>query len=322
MSNTAAPRTLIRIGVSMCLMGERVRHDGGHKHDRFLTDTLGQYFEWVPVCPEVEIGMGTPREAIRLIQLNREIRLMGRRSGTDYTEAMQSYARRRVGRLASENLSGYILKKDSPSCGLERVRVHQEPSGVTRSGRGLFAFALVERFGNLPIEEEGRLCDPRLRENWIERVFAYRRLQALWAKRWRIADLAAFHTSHKLVLLAHSPQAYRELGALVAAAKRWPRDELRGRYEREFMAALKKLATRGRHANVLQHMLGHFRRRLDPRARRELAGSIEDYRRGFVPVVVPITLISHYVRLLDVEYLKGQVYLSPHPKELSLHNHV
>ena len=322
MNDTTAQSRPIRIGISMCLLGARVRHDGGHKHDRFLTDTLGEFFDWVPVCPEVEVGMGTPREAMHLVQLSGEMHLVGRQSASDHTEAMQSYARRRVEHLASEHLSGYILKKDSPSCGLERVRVHHGHGRVTRSGRGLFAAALAERCGNLPIEEEGRLCDPRLRENWLERVFAYHRLQALWATRWRIGDLDAFHTSHKLVLLTHSPQAYQELGPLVAASKPLPRSELRERYEREFMAALTKLATRGRHTNVLQHMVGYCRKQLDDASRHELLGCIDDYRRSLVPLIVPMTLIAHYVRLFEVTYLQGQVYLNPHPKELALRNHV
>lgn len=321
--NDASKRDMpIRIGVSMCLLGEKVRHDGGHKRDDYLTDTLAGFFEWVPVCPEVELGMGTPREAIRLVQRNGEVRLLGRQSGADHTEAMRSFARRRVEQLASQNLSGYVLKKDSPSCGLERVRLHQEDGRVTRSGRGLFAVTLADRLGNLPIEEEGRLRDPRLRENWIERVFAYHRLQALWATDWRIGDLIAFHTSHKLVLLAHSPRAYQQLGRLLAGAKTLPRHRLRDRYEREFMAALKTLATRGRHANVLQHMAGYLRELLDDASRRELLGCVEDYRRGILPLIVPITLMAHHVRRFEVAYLRGQVYLNPHPKELALRNHV
>jgi uncharacterized protein YbgA (DUF1722 family)/uncharacterized protein YbbK (DUF523 family) len=317
-----ANRSPIRIGISACLLGERVRYDGGHKHDRFLTDTLGEFFEFVPVCPEVEVGMGTPREPIQLVQIGDAVRLMGRASNTDHTTAMRSYARKRLDRLAEAGLCGYILKKDSPSCGLDRVRVHLGNGRVTRSGRGLFAAQLAERFGNLPIEEEGRLCDPRLRENWIERVFAYHRLQALWGTRWRIADLVQFHTAHKLVLLSHSPKAYQQLGRLVATAKSLARSDLRDRYEREFMAALSILATRGRHTNVLQHMVGFLRDQLDDASRCELLDCIADYRHGHIPLVVPITLIAHHVRRLDVGYLKGQVYLTPHPKELALRNHV
>src|SRR6185295_110664 len=264
------------VGVSTCLLGEHVRYDGGHKHDRFLTETLGRFFEWVPVCPEVEVGMGTPREAIQLVARDGETRLVGVRSEKDHTRAMRDYARRRVAALTDAGLSGYVLKKDSPSCGWERVRLRHENGQVTRTGRGLFATALAERFPNLPVEEEGRLSDPRLRENWIERVFAYHRIRALWKTRWRIGDLVAWHTAHKLVLLAHSPQAYRRLGRVVAAAKTLARAELRDRYEREFMDALGVIATRGRHTNVLQHMLGYFSDRLDEASRRELVQCIED----------------------------------------------
>lgn len=305
----------------MCLLGERVRHDGGHKRNSYVTDTLARFVEWVPVCPEVEVGLGTPREAIHLVQREGEVRLVGVRSRTDHTAAMRQYARRRVEALAAERLSGFILKKDSPSCGLDRVRVHHGPGSVSRTGRGLFAAALVERFPNLPIEEEGRLCDPRLRENWVERVFAYHRLQALWAARWRIGDLVQFHTAHKLLLMAHSPQHHTRLGRLVAEA-RVPSAGLRAQYEREFMAVLTRLATRGRHANVLQHILGHFRNRLDGPVRSEILALIEDYRRGLVPLVVPLTLVAHYVRVLGIDYLARQVYLEPHPKELALRNHV
>lgn len=322
MTETERSRAPIRIGISACLLGEPVRHDGGHKHDRFLTDTLGRFFEWVSICPEVEVGMGTPREAIHLLRDGSQIRLVGTRTRTDHTDTMRKYARHRVRQLSALDLSGFILKKNSPSCGLERVRVHDDKGPVTQTGRGLFAAELADQLPNLPIEEEGRLREPRLRENWIERVFAYHRLQALWAARWRIGDLIALHTSHKLLLLAHSPRAYQELGRLVAAAQPPPRRDLREQYEREFMAALTTPATRGRHANVLQHMVGHFRRQLDDASRCELADAIDDYRRGLMPLIVPITLIAHYARLYDVTYLKGQAYLNPHPKELALRHHV
>jgi uncharacterized protein YbgA (DUF1722 family)/uncharacterized protein YbbK (DUF523 family) len=312
----------IRIGVSACLLGRQVRYDGGHKRDRYMTETLAAFVDWVPVCPEIEVGMGAPREAIQLLEDEGLLRLVGTRSGTDHTDAMRAYARRRVGQLAKENLSGFILKKNSPSCGLERVPVHRGTGRVTQTGRGLFAAALAERFPTLPIEEEGRLGDPHLRENWVERVFAYRRLQGLWARGWRIGDLVEFHAAHKLVLMAHSPEIWRSLGRLVAGAKRLTRPALRARYERDFMAALTRLATPDRHANVLQHILGCFGGGLEEASRRELLGCLRDYRLGRVPLVVPLTLVSHHVRVLDVEYLKGQVYLSPHPKELALRNHV
>ena len=312
----------IRIGISQCLLGEQVRFDGGHKLDRFITKTLGRYFEWVPVCPEVELGLGTPRETLRLVQVEEGIGLVMPKSGRDWTRQMNEYAKIRVAQLAGEDLTGYILKSDSPSCGMERVRVYA-PSGMpTRSGVGFFARELLQHFPDLPIEEEGRLSDPRLRENWIQRVFAYHRLRVLWESKWTIGALVEFHTAHKLVLLAHSPKAYTGLGRLVAAAKQMPRQELRQQYQTEFMAALKILATRGRNANVLQHMAGYFKKRLDDKSRQELQDYIADYRQGYLPLIVPVTLIKHCVRQFDVSYLAGQVYLNPHPKELALLNHV
>jgi uncharacterized protein YbgA (DUF1722 family)/uncharacterized protein YbbK (DUF523 family) len=328
MSNrTTAPDQLptdqpIRIGISACLLGERVRYDGGHKHDRYLTQTLGQYFAWVPVCPEVELGLGTPRETLRLEQAGDGVRMVMTKGARDLTESMREYARARVEGLAQENLGGYILKSDSPSCGLLRVRVYGSGGMPSRNGQGLFAQALSERFPDLPIEEEGRLCDPRLRENWIERVFAYRRLLSLWSSRWTLQSLVAFHTNYKLVLLAHSPKAYQELGRLVAGAKVIPRPELRQKYHTQFMTTLGLLATRGRHANVLQHMAGYIKNQLDEDSRRELANLIDDYRTGEVPLVVPVTLLKHYVRRFQIAYLAHQVYLNPHPKELALRNHV
>ena len=314
--------TSVRIGISSCLLGQKVRFDGGHKRDAFLVDTFGPYVEWVDACPEVECGMTTPREAIRLVRDGAGVKLVGVKSGTDHTARMKEYAAPRVEKLAGERLDGYILKKDSPSCGMERVKIY-EPGGVpARTGRGLFAEALIARFPLLPVEEEGRLSDPRLRENFVERVFAHRRLQELFAGRWTIGALVRFHTAHKLTLLAHSPRGYADLGRLVARAADVPRADLRRQYEQGFMRALTALATAKRHANVLQHMLGYFRRALDDASRAELAGAIADYQGGLVPLIVPITLMRHHVRRCEVAYLAGQVYMEPHPKELMLRNHV
>ena len=312
----------IRIGISSCLLGQQVRFNGGHKHDRYLTDTLGQYFVWVPVCPEVEVGLGTPREPIRLVQRDDGVRLRTTTTDVDLTKRMQSFSRQRVADLAGESLRGFILKNNSPSCGMERVKVHQPKGPSKKSGQGLFAKALLARFPNLPVEEEGRLCDPKLRENWVERVFAYDAITRLWKPRWRLSDLVNFHTIYKFTLLSHSEREFRELGRLVAAAKAIPRRELRNRYEAGFMQAMKKIATRKKNSNVLQHMLGFFKKKLDESSRREILALIEDYRAGFVPLVVPLTLVRHYVRILNVDYLRKQVYLNPHPKELALRNHV
>jgi uncharacterized protein YbgA (DUF1722 family) len=224
--------------------------------------------------------------------------------------------------LEALELCGYVLKKGSPSCGMERVPVRGPGGARERNGRGLFADALLARFARLPVEEEGRLQDPRLRENWIERVFAYRRLRTLFASRWSRGDLVAFHTVHKLQILAHAPGPYRVLGRLVADAKALDAAALRERYAEAFMDALRHPATPRRHVNVLHHVLGHLRGRLDAADRHELLALIEDYGRGLVPLVVPLTLVRHHVARLDVATLAGQVYLDPHPKELMLRNRV
>jgi uncharacterized protein YbgA (DUF1722 family) len=235
---------------------------------------------------------------------------------------MQRWSNTRLTELEHDDLSGYVLKKDSPSCGMERVKTYGAAMMPARDGRGIFASALLERYPLLPVEEEGRLSDPTLRENFIERIFAYRRLRDFFGRRWTPGALVAFHTAHKMSLLSHSTSAYNELGRLVAQAGSLPRADLRQAYEALFMQTLAKPATRARHTNVLHHMAGHLKKQLDADSRAELASCIDDYRRGLVPLVVPLTLIRHYVRLHQVKYLEGQVYLEPHPRELMLRNHV
>ena len=315
------PDTL-RLGISACLLGQQVRFDGGHTRDAFLVDTLGPLVEWVPVCPEVELGLGTPRETLRLVRKDDVVRMVQFKSGRDITDEMRAWARRRVESLAGERLAGYVLKKDSPSCGMERVRIYAGPGTAEKGGRGLFAEALIARFPHLPVEEEGRLWDPRLRENFVERIFAYARLRAFFERRWTVGGLVQFHTAHKLTLLSHSPEIYYGMGRLVAGAASMGRAELEAEYRARFMEALARLATTRKHVNVLTHMLGHFKQRLDAADRTELLASIEDYRLGLVPLVVPITLLKHHVRRHKVGYLAGQVYLDPHPRELMLRNHV
>ncbi len=312
----------IRIGVSACLLGDRVRFDGGHKRNDFITGILGEFVSYVAVCPEVDIGLGTPRETIHLVREIGGIRLKGTESGDDHTEAMCRYAERKVRELGKLDVSGYILKKDSPSCGMERVRVYGRSGAPTKSGRGLFAETLMARLPFLPVEEEGHLQDARLRENFIERVFAYRRLRDFFAASWRRGDLVRFHTAEKFLLLAHDATAYEKLGRLVAGSKGTTRAELERHYVEAYMTALAKIATTRRHTNVLQHMVGYFKNLITAEDRKELAGVIEDYRRGLIPLVVPLTLVRHYVRLHRLAYLQGQVYLDPHPKELMLRNHV
>jgi uncharacterized protein YbgA (DUF1722 family)/uncharacterized protein YbbK (DUF523 family) len=316
----------LRIGASACLLGAEVRFDGQHKRSAFLTRELAPYVTWVSVCPELEVGMGVPREPVRLVRGPGGRSLMlGTGSQTDWTTRMNALAARRAEELAGENLDGFVLKSKSPSCGMERVKLFDR--SATRAapkpeGVGLFAGALLGRLPNLPVEEEGRLEDARLRENFVERVFAHARLRRLFSPRWTLGALVAFHTAHKMQLLAHSTEGYRALGRLVAGARALPRPEVRDRYERDFMATLKKPSTPGRHANVLQHMLGQLSDRLDEGDRRELLAVIEDHRLGLVPLVVPVTLLRHHARRLGAASLLGQTSLEPHPKELMLRNHV
>lgn len=329
-SKDVAPQTLpdgggetpIRIGISTCLLGEHVRFDGGHKRNDFLVETLGRFVEWVSVCPEVEAGLDTPRESMRLVRKGSEVRLVTGRTGFDHTDRLRRFATKRVSALAKHDLCGYVLKNRSPSCGMERVKIYAGDGAPAGTGRGLFAEELLRAYPNLPTEEEGRLRDPRLRENFIERVFAYRRMRSLFARRWTVGRLVDFHTDHKLQLMAHSVSGYRELGRLVAAAKATERNSLRSTYEERFMSALAANATARRQVNVLQHMLGYFTKQLDAVARREITDLIDDYGNNLVPLVVPLTLIRHYVRRFNVVYLQRQTYLDPHPKELMLRNHV
>lgn len=312
----------IRIGISSCLLGERVRFDGGHKRDAFLTQTLSQFVAFVPVCPEMDIGLGAPRESMRLVEADAGPRLLAPRSGTDHTAAMQRYARAKVRELTDQDLCGFILKKDSPTCGMERVRVYSGAGMPTRRGRGLFAEALIDASPLLPIEEEGRLGDPKLRENFFERVFGYRRLRTLFAGDWSQGDLVHFHTAEKYLLLSHHTEGYRALGQLVAGAKKQRRDVLQAEYSTLYMATLAKRATPGRHANVLQHMLGYLKRDLADDEKQEVMDLVAAYKAGLVPLIVPLTLLRHHVRRFRVEYLRLQQYLEPHPRELMLRNHV
>ena len=326
-STEATTADKLRLGVSACLLGDKVRFDGGHKRDPFLADLVSPFVEWVPVCPEVEAGFGTPREPMRLVRDGpgdgTAVRLMTVRTQLDVTRQLEKAVTSRVRQLAALDLDGYVLKKDSPSCGLFRVKVYAASGAGAgeRVGRGVFASTLADALPLLPLEEEGRLGDPRLRENFIERVFAYRRLRDLRSGPVRAGDLMRFHTCHKLLLLAHAPTAYARLGRLVAGTRGRVSQRVLDEYAEAFMAALSVLCSRGRHANVLQHMAGYFDG-LNAESRSELASTIADYQRGLVPLVVPLTLIGHHARRHGVQYLLDQIYLQPHPKELMLRNHV
>jgi uncharacterized protein YbgA (DUF1722 family)/uncharacterized protein YbbK (DUF523 family) len=314
---------VLRLGISSCLLGESVRYDGGHKKDLFLINTLGRYVEWVAVCPEVEIGLGTPRDSLRLVGEPEAPRMVAPESGADHTDKMQSWARRRLEELAALKLDGYVLKKNSPSCGLFRVRVYGEKGRAARSGRGIFAHQLVSRLPLLPVEEEGRLHDLRLRENFISRVFAHHRWSRLLEEEPSPGGLVRFHTAHKLTLLSHSPRHYRQMGPLVARAGSRGWDELSADYGGLFMEALKLHGTPGKHTGVMQHLMGFLKGALSSEDKAELLGLIEDYRGGLVPLVVPLTLLRHHLGRHPVpDWVHQQVYLNPYPKELMLKNHV
>jgi len=308
----------IRLGISSCLLGERVRYDGGHKLDVFLRDTLGKFVEFVPVCPEFEAGLGVPREAMHLLRTGDTLRLVGIRTGSDFTERLTRWANRRASELEKEGLSGFVFKSGSPSSGMERVKIYTEAGTFSKSGSGIFARIFMDRFPLLPVEDEGRLHDPELRENFIERIFVYQR----WRDRSKGASgLVDFHTRHKLLILSHSESIYRELGRLVARAGTIPLEDLVGQYEKGLMEALRLKTTPRKNSNVLEHMLGYFKTDLSSLEKQELLDIISSYRRGIIPLIVPVTLMAHYVRKYDKEYLKDQVYLNPHPLELQLRNH-
>jgi len=317
----AAP--VLRIGVSTCLLGEEVRFDGGHKRNRFVVDVLAEHCEWVPVCPEFEMGLGAPRESMRLVEQDGGIRLISQ-SGIDHTDGMDAFNRAKVEHLATLGLHGYVLKKDSPTCGMERVKIwHRDGGGNERKGVGLFARDLLDRLPLLPIEEEGRLHDLPIRENFIERIFAYYRWTELVASDPRPKDLVAFHTAHKMTLMAHDTgERYRELGRLVADAGAQDIDGLLASYGPLFMEVLRERATPKKHANVLQHLMGYLKAELDGPDKEELLARIDEYRVGLVPLIVPLTLLAHHFRRHPVDWVMQQTYLAPYPAELMLRNHV
>ena len=312
----------IRLGISTCLLGEPVRYDGGHKRDRFITDTLGPYVEFVPICPETECGLGVPRESMRLEGDPAAPRLITSRTMVDHTDRMVAWAQKRLKELEKEDLCGFIFKSDSPSSGMERVRVYRDKGMPERKGVGIFARMFMERFPLVPVEDEGRLHDPKLRENFVESIFALERWRNLLKEPPTRGNLVAFHTEHKLLLLSHSSKHNQLMGKLVAEAKQISPGKLYREYETLFVAALRMKTTVKKNTNVLQHMMGYFKKELSADEKRELLEVIDSYHEGLAPLIVPITLLKHYVRKYDQPYLKQQVYLNPHPVELKLRNHV
>ena len=308
----------ILIGVSACLLGEQVRYDGGHKRNAFLLEQLAPHVRFVPLCPEVGIGLGVPRETIRLVRRGDGIRLVGS-AGVDHTDAMRRWAATVTGELRDRGLSGFVLKKGSPSCGLERVRVWDEGlQRPSRAGRGVFAQALVEAMPGLAIEEEGRLHDPGLREHFVDRIFGHGRVRDFFGGRWTAESLIRFHSAEKAALMAHDADAARRLGRLVAGHRRLDREQLARSYRELHQAAFGKPATPGRQANALTHLAGHLKGGLGSGDRQELREAIEDYRLGLVPVAVPLALLSRHLRAAGADWARSQTYLRPYPKELGL----
>jgi uncharacterized protein YbgA (DUF1722 family)/uncharacterized protein YbbK (DUF523 family) len=312
----------IKLGISSCLLGEMVRYDGGQKLDPFLRNTLGRYVDWVPVCPEVESGLPVPRDAMHLVGDPDAPRLVTINTGIDHTNRMLRWVNEKLSELERMDLCGFVFKSRSPSSGMRGVKLYT-PEGVLK-GRciGIFAGAFMQRFPLLPVEDEGRLQDPALRENFIERVFVFKRWQEHMRKKGSLGDLVSFHTMNKLLILAHSPKHYTALGKLVAEAKRYRREALHEKYTTTLLEGLRLIATAKKNTNVLQHMTGYLKKRLSSDEKQELQEVIENYHKGLVPLIVPLTLLQHHVRKYNVEYLKKQYYLNPHPIELMLRNHI
>ena len=311
-----------RIGISSCLLGNSVRWNAGHKLDKYLTHTLGQFVEYVPVCPEVEAGFGVPRESMRLVGDPDNPRLITFKSKTDQTDSMVTWARKRVKELKKEDLCGFIFKSDSPSSGMIRVKVYNEKGMPHKVGIGIFARAFMGHFPLIPVEDDGRLNDPLIRENFILQIFTMKRWRDNVAQKPGMGKLVDFHTRNKLLILSHSQKHYRLMGKLVADGKKMPIKELYHQYQLILMEALKLKTTTRKHTNVLQHLMGYFKKQLTGDEKRELLEVFDHYRSELAPLIVPITLINHYVRKYDQPYLKQQTYLNPHPLELKLRTHV
>ena len=313
----------IRIGVSSCLIGEKVRWNGDHKQDRYVREILSRYFEYIPVCPEVEVGMGVPRETVALYGDPEKPSMISKKTQTDWTKPMEKYIKSRINTLSADDLCGYIFKSKSPSCGMGRVPLYSEfGSHKVKHGPGMFANAFINSFPLVPTEEEGRLNDPRIRENFIVRVFSFKRFNLLLNEKFSLGQWVKFHTQHKFLLLAHSRKHYDELGELVAHSKTIKPSELKKKYGELFMEALTSKSTPKKNTDVLLHMMGFFKKLLTKIEKEDILSTIEDYRSEILPLIVPVTLIRHQVKKHNIEYLHDQVYLNPHPKELMLLNHV
>jgi len=311
----------IKLGVSACLLGQNVRYDAGHCRDPFITGTLSQYVELVPVCPEVECGLPVPREAMRLVGSPQAPRLVTVYTKQDQTDRMHAWCSKKLNELEKLDLCGFIFKKGSPSSGMEKIKVYTEQGTVSTKGIGIFARAFMERFPLTPVEENERLYDPTIRENFIEAIFVLKRWRETLSPgpiRQRLID---FHTKHELLLLAHSPKRPGLLSKMVAGIGDCAPEDFRTNYQEVLLGVLRLKTTRPKHTNVLLHALGYLRTFLRPEEKRELLEIIEQYRQGLLPLTVLVTLFNHYVRTYDATYLQNQCYFRPHPTELLLRNH-
>lgn len=309
------------LGLSACLNGDAVRYDGAHKRDTWLLDKLGKHVDYRTFCPEVGIGLSIPRPPIRLAAVDGQTRVVGVKDpDQDFTEQLRDYAEKMLPRLT--DVSGFVFKSKSPSCGAFRVKRYDGARYLDNHGEGAFAAAIKRAMPWLPVEEEGRLCDAVLRENFVNRVYVYWRWQKLTAREVKPADLLGFHAQHKYLLMAHSQAAYKRLGRLLSDLKNAELQTLLPAYLNELMAALSRRVSRARHVNVLQHIQGYLKQSIESEDKVELAAAIEDYRRGEVPLVVPIRLMQHHFRRHPDGYIADQVYLDPHPASLGLRNHV
>ena len=314
--------TEMRLGVSACLVGDEVRYDGGHRKYPYLVDVLARYFTLVKVCPEVGVGMSTPRETVQLEGRAEAPRMIASETGRDWTARMNRWSRTMVRELKTEDLCGFVFKKNSPSCGVFGVKVFDDKGRLAESGSGLFALEFRRKNPLMPVEEEGRLEDPHVRENFLERVFAYHRLNKVFAGSWKRGAVVDFHSREKYFLMAHSPKHLKQLEQLVVTIGQRPRGEFKTLYMTGFMEAVAVKATHARHTKVLRSLVVCLRDHLTVPEHARVVGLIEQYRSGLIPLVVPLTLLAHFSELHEVPTLAGQTYLHPHPAELMLRNRV
>jgi uncharacterized protein YbgA (DUF1722 family)/uncharacterized protein YbbK (DUF523 family) len=311
----------IKLGISSCLLGAKVRYDGKHRLNPFLKETLGQFVKWIPVCPEVECGLPVPREAMQLVGYPMNVRLLTIKKKVDYTDLMKEYTFSKIPSLREENLSGFIFKSKSPSSGMQGVDIYNSKGQPEFKGTGLFAEEVMCHFPLMPVEDDTRLHNSVIRENFIERIFVYKRWRELIQNKPVRNKLIEFHTRHKFLIMAHSPSVLIKLGNLVAWKKEIQELDLYNQYISVLMKGLKVEATLSKNVNVIEHLLGYLKKNLNQSEKQEFLEIVENYQQGLIPLIVPLTLIRHYGRKYKITYLNDQYYLNPHPAELMLRNH-